>query len=191
MQLVASFASLLPVRGVCSACVGAPLQRPLPSVQLGLKFGAPIPCNPKFPAQPLVCAAQYVCWVELLVIQALAPRASMLGHLCGILAGLIHVHFLAGYLYGAGGGGGRRRQQCSWLWRRLTALRNWRRPFGGVRIWRGDLNFVLVQISQHFEFEETFEMLLPCGTRDMIGFGFFLAAHWLSESTAFRCQTDG
>ena len=118
-----------------------------------------------------------MCWVELLVIQALAPQASLLGHLCGILAGLIHVNFLAGYLYGPGGGGGRRRQQRSWLWRRLTALRNWRRPFGGVRIWRGGLYCVLTQSSQHIVFGVTIEKLPFCGTRDVIGSCFFLTAH--------------
>lgn len=35
---------------------------------------------------------QYVCWAELLYIQLLTPQASFLGHLGGILAGLLHVH---------------------------------------------------------------------------------------------------
>ena len=38
--------------------------------------------------------AQYVCCAELLYIQLLTPQASFLGHLGGILAGLLHVHVL-------------------------------------------------------------------------------------------------
>jgi hypothetical protein len=34
---------------------------------------------------------QYLCWVELVVISMMNPQASFVGHLCGILAGLIHV----------------------------------------------------------------------------------------------------
>lgn len=40
--------------------------------------------------------AQYVCWAELAYIQLLTPRASFLGHLGGILAGLLHVHVIEG-----------------------------------------------------------------------------------------------
>ncbi len=43
----------------------------------------------------LVCL-QYVCWAELAYIQLLTPRASFLGHLGGILAGLLHVHVIRG-----------------------------------------------------------------------------------------------
>ena len=35
--------------------------------------------------------AQYVCWLELAYVQLVAPRASLLCHLAGILAGLLHV----------------------------------------------------------------------------------------------------
>ncbi|CAL5224585.1 g7292 [Coccomyxa viridis] len=35
---------------------------------------------------------KYVCWAELAYIQLLTPQASFLGHLGGILAGLLHVH---------------------------------------------------------------------------------------------------
>ena len=35
--------------------------------------------------------AQYVCWVELAYVQLVTPRASLLCHLGGILAGLLHV----------------------------------------------------------------------------------------------------
>jgi len=40
-------------------------------------------------------SSKYVYWVELLLIQILVPRASFLGHLCGILAGLLYTK---GYL---------------------------------------------------------------------------------------------
>lgn len=39
---------------------------------------------------------QYVCWAELAYIQLLTPHASFLGHLGGILAGLVHVYALEG-----------------------------------------------------------------------------------------------
>lgn len=35
--------------------------------------------------------AQYVAWVELVVISLITPNASFLGHLVGILAGLLHL----------------------------------------------------------------------------------------------------
>ena len=37
---------------------------------------------------------QYVTWAELLYIQLLTPNASFLGHLAGILAGMLHVTLL-------------------------------------------------------------------------------------------------
>lgn len=47
---------------------------------------------------------QYVCWAELLYIQLLTPQASFVGHLGGILAGLLHVNVLERLtLSGAGG----------------------------------------------------------------------------------------
>lgn len=39
--------------------------------------------------------AKYLCWAELFVASALNPRASFFGHLCGIAAGLAHVHLAA------------------------------------------------------------------------------------------------
>jgi hypothetical protein len=39
----------------------------------------------------LVAHVQYMCWVELLIAQVANPQASFLGHVCGILAGLLHV----------------------------------------------------------------------------------------------------
>lgn len=37
-----------------------------------------------------------MCWAELAYIQLLTPKASFLGHLGGILAGLLHVHVIEG-----------------------------------------------------------------------------------------------
>lgn len=34
---------------------------------------------------------QYRCWVDLLRNQVMIPQASFTGHVCGILAGLVHV----------------------------------------------------------------------------------------------------
>ena len=41
----------------------------------------------------LLCL-QYVTWAELIYIQLLTPNASFLGHLAGILAGILHVSIL-------------------------------------------------------------------------------------------------
>ncbi|CAN0103576.1 unnamed protein product, partial [Discosporangium mesarthrocarpum] len=38
--------------------------------------------------------ARYTAWVELVLISCLVPNASFLGHLCGILAGVLHEHAL-------------------------------------------------------------------------------------------------
>ena len=46
---------------------------------------------------------QYVCWAELLYIQLLTPKASFLGHLGGILAGLLHVNVLENLTLPGGG----------------------------------------------------------------------------------------
>lgn len=52
---------------------------------------------------------KYVTWAELLYIQLLTPNASFLGHLAGILAGMLHVT----------------------LFQRLPMLRSGPRPFSG------------------------------------------------------------
>ncbi|CAI5973587.1 unnamed protein product [Closterium sp. NIES-64] len=39
-----------------------------------------------------VLPTKYAAWAELLLIQLLVPEASFLGHLCGILSGLIYLH---------------------------------------------------------------------------------------------------
>lgn len=36
--------------------------------------------------------AKFSCWATLAVTQLLVPKASLTGHLCGIVAGLIHVY---------------------------------------------------------------------------------------------------
>ena len=41
-------------------------------------FGIPVP-------------SRWACWIELVVIQLLVPRASFTGHLAGILVGLAYV----------------------------------------------------------------------------------------------------
>ena len=46
---------------------------------------------------------QYVCWAELLYIQLLTPKASFLGHLGGILAGLLHVNVMEKVFLRSGG----------------------------------------------------------------------------------------
>ena len=37
---------------------------------------------------------QYACWAELALIQLVTPRASFIGHLGGICAGLLHVYLV-------------------------------------------------------------------------------------------------
>lgn len=75
---------------------------------------------------------QYVCWAELVIAQLLVPNASLWGHLCGILAGLLHVWLLGRRgpfapmaRRGSGRSGrGSRGGAAGWLWRAL---------FGGGR----------------------------------------------------------
>ena len=40
----------------------------------------------------LVAPAKFSCWISLAVSQILVPQASFTGHLCGVLAGLMHVY---------------------------------------------------------------------------------------------------
>ncbi len=65
--------------------------------------------------------------MELLLAQVLTPHASLVGHLSGILAGLLHVYVLQGAVPGGWG-----QSDAGWLSRQMRALRNWRRPFQGV-----------------------------------------------------------
>ncbi len=48
---------------------------------------------------------QYVCWAELLYLQLLVPNASFMGHLCGILAGLLYVAVTSRLPFLPGGSG--------------------------------------------------------------------------------------
>lgn len=82
----------------------------------------PSMCNSHTSAAEVhACAAQYLCWVELLLAQIMTPNASLLGHVSGILAGLLHVYVLERAVPG-----GRNQSSAGWLRRRLRALRNWR-----------------------------------------------------------------
>ncbi len=40
----------------------------------------------------LEAPAKFSCWISLAVTQFLVPQASFTGHLCGVLAGLMHVY---------------------------------------------------------------------------------------------------
>ncbi len=40
----------------------------------------------------LEAPAKFSCWISLAVTQILVPQASFTGHLCGVLAGLMHVY---------------------------------------------------------------------------------------------------
>jgi len=42
---------------------------------------------------------KYLAWAELLLIQFITPNASLLGHACGIVAGLLHLYFFKPLLY--------------------------------------------------------------------------------------------
>lgn len=35
---------------------------------------------------------KYAAWAELVAVQLIAPEASLLGHLCGIVSGMLHVY---------------------------------------------------------------------------------------------------
>lgn len=42
---------------------------------------------------PFPVSAKYAAWLELVLISMVAPSASFVGHLCGILAGIVWLHF--------------------------------------------------------------------------------------------------
>uniref|UniRef100_A0A7S2TY11 Peptidase S54 rhomboid domain-containing protein n=1 Tax=Lotharella oceanica TaxID=641309 RepID=A0A7S2TY11_9EUKA len=52
-----------------------------------LNFNSPRMTNVYGISVPL----KYACWLELVMISIITPNASFLGHLCGILAGLVYV----------------------------------------------------------------------------------------------------
>lgn len=66
----------------------------------------PSPGTHPFPPQspPTHRNAQYVCWAELFLVQFMMPRASFVGHLAGILAGLAHVYLVRPCLLAGPGG---------------------------------------------------------------------------------------
>ena len=51
-------------------------------------------CPPCLATQAMVTIVQWVTWAELIYMQLLTPNASFLGHLAGILAGMLHVTVL-------------------------------------------------------------------------------------------------
>ena len=77
--------------------------------------GADSAVKPNPPERP-ARNVQYAAWGELLLCFVLIPDSSLLGHLCGILAGLAHVHVLRT------------------LWRDLRQTRLW---WDLKRSWRG------------------------------------------------------
>ena len=42
--------------------------------------------------------SKYAAWVELVLISLITPNASFVGHLCGILAGMLYVHYVRKWL---------------------------------------------------------------------------------------------
>mmetsp|Transcript_4483 Transcript_4483/g.5885 ORF Transcript_4483/g.5885 Transcript_4483/m.5885 type:complete len:362 (+) Transcript_4483:111-1196(+) len=40
--------------------------------------------------------SKYAAWLELILIQFMVPNASFLGHLCGLIAGILYVHVIVG-----------------------------------------------------------------------------------------------
>ncbi|KAH7281249.1 hypothetical protein KP509_36G037600 [Ceratopteris richardii] len=66
----------------------------------------------------IMVPSRHAAWAELLLIQMFVPGSSFLGHLCGIMAGLVYVHhrrwLTASGLFGA------LFRSWSWFWRRIT-----------------------------------------------------------------------
>ena len=58
-------------------------------------------------------ATKYICWLELVVIHFMVPRSSFVGHLSGILAGVIYVHGLSAVLRKVSGRGARNHNNSS------------------------------------------------------------------------------
>ena len=75
-----------------------------------------------FMGLPLVLAPQHLWPVSLVVTMLVVPEASFTGHMCGVLAGLLHSYVLrpgmgqgsgAGWLQGQGSGAGFRFRAAS------------------------------------------------------------------------------
>jgi hypothetical protein len=73
---------------------------------------------------------QYLCWAELLLASAFNPSASFFGHLCGILAGFLHVLYIEPALRAA---------QRSWM-RLNRQTQGPGRQLGGQTTGRGSNN---------------------------------------------------
>lgn len=62
----------------------------------GVLFGLKIILNSRSAGWSTVAGfrlpTKYAAWAELVAIQLISPEASFLGHLCGIVAGLLHVY---------------------------------------------------------------------------------------------------
>lgn len=73
-----------------------PEELPTPAVSMSGSVLGPIPplgCHQSavHHQAPSISCLQYVAWVELVIISLVTPNASFLGHLAGILAGLLHI----------------------------------------------------------------------------------------------------
>lgn len=75
----------------------------------------------------MLTSLQYVTWAELIYIQLLTPNASFLGHLAGILAGMLHVT----------------------VFQRLPMLRSGTRPFSGAGQYAQDTDPTAVSKITH------------------------------------------
>ena len=74
-----------------SGASGAP--KPCGQCRLFVLYLTPLLMFVLYFSDCLLCL-QYVTWAELIYIQLLTPNASFLGHLAGILAGILHVSIL-------------------------------------------------------------------------------------------------
>ncbi|GAB4816364.1 hypothetical protein N2152v2_003410 [Parachlorella kessleri] len=65
----------------------------------GVLFGLKVVLNHNSPGWSEIYGVRlptkYVCWAELVLAQLLVPGSSFWGHLCGILAGILHVRILS------------------------------------------------------------------------------------------------
>lgn len=81
----------------------------------GVLFGLKVVLNSGSPGWSQIAGVRvptkYAAWAELVLVQLISPNVSFVGHLCGIAAGLVHVHVTRRLLrwrwgaWGAGSGG--------------------------------------------------------------------------------------
>lgn len=101
MPLLAKSANAPPAgcsRTHCCVCTPHPHTSPPPLLPNALTHPLSTPPSTPTPAlrpPPRGPPAQYMAWAELLLASFFNPRASFLGHLAGILAGLMHVYAVA------------------------------------------------------------------------------------------------